>query len=206
MSHSMMAKTLTPPQLASYWRAATAAARNLGEPLEGYRKRVMREECGVDSVKALNRTGDFDKVMSRFAVDAGDYGAAGHFATADVRRLVVLIRICCAQVMQLMAAPEGSTAAADYLAGIVRQARLECGAVNGCFWLDCAPDSLLALFHMLDTHRRRLLRGKAEPSSIRCFMAFDPAVIYRPLSEGGVRIIYDAKYYTSYTRVKVNLQ
>lgn len=202
-----MANTsLTKPQLAAYWRAATAAARNLGEPLEDYRKRVMREECGADSVKELNRAGDFDKVMARFAVDAGDYAAAGHYATSDVRRRAVLVRICCAQIMQLKGEPEGSTAATDYLAGIVRQARFECGAVKGCFWLDCAPNSLMALFQILDTHRRRLLRGKAEASSIRCFMAFDPAVIYRPLSEGGVRIIYDANYYASYTRVKVNLQ
>lgn len=198
--------SLTKPQLAAYWRSAAAAAHNIGAALETYRKRVMREECGVDSVKALNRTGDFDKVMARFAADAGDYAAAGHYATADARRLAVLVRICCAQVMQLKGEPEGSTAAADYLAGIVRQARLECGAADGCFWLDCPPDSLLALFQMLDTHRRRLLRGMAQPSSLRRFIGFDPDIVYLPLPEGGVRITFDGQFYASCTRVKVNLQ
>ena len=199
-------ETLTKPQLAAYWRAAAAAAREIGEPLEAYRKRVMSEECGVSSVKALNRTGDFDKVMARFAADAGDYAAAGHFATSDARRLAVLVRICCAQVMQLKGEPEGSTAAADYLAGIARQAHLECGAADGSFWLDCPPDSLLALFLMLDTHRRRLLRRLAEPSSLRHFMGFNQDIVYKPLPEGGIRITYDGPFYASYTQVRINLQ
>lgn len=199
-------ETLTKPQLAAYWRSASAAAREVGEPVETYRKRVMREECGVDSVKALNRTGDFDKVMARFAVDAGDYAAAGHFATSDVRRLAVMVRICCAQVMQLKGEPEGSTATADYLAGIVRQAHLECDTTDGCFWLDCPPDSLLALFRMLDTHRRRLLSRLAEPSSLRHFTGFNRNIVYKPLPGGGIRITYDGQFYASYTRAKVNLQ
>ncbi len=197
--------SLTKPQLAAYWRSAAAAAREVGEALETYRKRVMREECAASSVKELNRTGDFDKVMARFAVDAGDYAAAGHYVTSDARRLAVLVRVCCAQVMQLMGEPEGSTAAADYLAGIVRQAHLPCGTADGCFWLDCPPDSLLSLFRMLDTHRRRLLRGMVEPSSLRRFMGFDPVVVYQPLTSG-CRIIYDGHFYASYTGIQVNLK
>jgi len=198
--------SLTKPQIAAYWRAASAAARNVGEPLDTYRKRVMREECGVESVKALNRTGDFDKVMARFAVDAGDYGAAGHFATADARRLVVLIRICCAQVMQLKGEPEGATAAAAYLAGIVRQARLDCGLADGCFWIDCPADSLLALFQMLDTHRRRLLRGIVNPDGLGGFLGFDPDIVYRPMPGGGVKLAYNGSFYASYAGVKIALK
>ena len=198
--------SLTKPQLAAYWRAAAAAAREVGEPLEAYRKRVMREECGACSVKELNRTGDFDKVMARFAVDAGDYGAAGHFATADARRLVVLIRICCAQVMQLKGEQEGSTTAAAYLAGIVRQARLDCGEADGCFWIDCPADSLLALFQMLDTHRRRQLRGLVNPDGLGRFMDFDPDIVYRPMPDGGIKLTYDGGFYASYTGVKVALK
>lgn len=197
--------SLTKPQLAAYWRAATAAARNVGEPVDNYRKRVMSEECGTSSVKALNRTSDFDKIMARFAVDAGDYEAAGRYATADARRLAVLVRICCAQVMQLKGEPEGSTASADYLAGIVRQAHLPCGTLDGCFWLDCPPDSIRALFRMLDTHRRRLLRGMVEPSTIRRFLGFDSDVVYQPLASG-CRITYDADFYASFKGIKVNLK
>ena len=120
--------SLTKPQLAAYWRAAAAAARNIGEPVDTYRKRVMSEECGVASVKALNRTADFDKVMLRFSVDAGDYGAAGKFATAGVERLSRLVCICAAQIMQLKGAPAGSTAAAEYLAGVIKQACIPCGS------------------------------------------------------------------------------
>lgn len=197
--------SLTKPQLSAYWRAASAAAREVGEPLDEYRKRVMSEECGVSSVKALNRTGDFDKVMARFAVDAGDYEAAGRYATADARRMAVLVSICCAQVMQLKGEPEGSTAAADYLAGIVRQAHLPCGTADGCFWLDCPPESLLALFRILDTHRRRLLRGMVEPSRLHRFMGFDPEAVYQPL-QSGCRIIYFSDFYASYKGVRVNLK
>lgn len=73
-------KTITKPQMAAYFRAANAAARALGEPLDTYRKRVMKEVCNVTSIKQLNRTGDFDAVMTRFAEDADDYQSACHFA------------------------------------------------------------------------------------------------------------------------------
>ena len=99
--------SLTKPQLAAYWRAATSAARNVGEPVDEYRKRVMSEECGVASVKALNRTGDFDKVMLRFSVDDGDYGAAGKFATAGAERLS---RLVCIYALCRMLKDVGNTA------------------------------------------------------------------------------------------------
>lgn len=197
--------SLTKPQLAAYWRAATAAARNVGEPLDAYRKRVMREECGVASVKALNRTGDFDKVMCRFAVDAGDYCGAERFATAGAGRLSAMIGICCAQIMQLKGEPAGSSAAADYLAGVVRQAQLPCGTSDAGQWIDCPEDGLLSLFRMLDTHRRRLLRQLADQSSIRRFMAFDHRVVYEPLSSG-VRLRYDVAAYADRLPLKVNLK
>lgn len=197
---------LTKPQLAAYWRAATAAAREVGEPLETYRKRVMREECGVESVKALSRTGDFDKVMLRFSVDAGDYGAAGKFATAGAGRMSRLVCICAAQIMQLKGAPSGSTAAAEYLAGVIRQARFPCGSDAVGFWLDCPADNLMALFHILDTHRRRLLRQLVSQSTVRRFFGFDDDLVYIPLPDGGIRLVYDAGHYASFSAVKVNLK
>lgn len=197
---------LTKPQLAAYWRAATAAAREVGEPLETYRKRVMREECGVESVKALSRTGDFDKVMLRFSVDAGDYGAAGKFATAGAERMSRLVCICAAQIMQLKGAPSGSTAAADYLAGVIRQARFPCGSDAAGFWLDCPADDLMALFHILDTHRRRLLRRLCDSSSIRRFLSFDPSVVYGLKPSGGISIVYDSKAYSDLNSIRLNVR
>ena len=198
--------SLTKPQLAAYWRSAAAAAREVGEELETYRKRVMSEECGVSSVKALNRTGDFDKVMLRFAVDAGDYGAAGKFATAGAERLSRLVCICAAQIMQLKGAPAGSTAAAEYLAGVIKQACIPCGSDVSGIWMDCPSDTLLALFHILDTHRRRLLRQLASPPSVRRFLGFDGDLVYVPIPSGGVRLVYDASYYASFGAIKINLK
>ena len=198
--------SLTKPQLAAYWRAATAAARNVGAPVDTYRKRVMSEECGVSSVKALNRTGDFDKVMLRFSVDAGDYGAAGKFATAGAERLSRLVCICAAQIMQLKGAPAGSTAAAEYLAGVIKQACIPCGSDVSGIWMDCPSDTLLALFHILDTHRRRLLRQLASPPSVRRFLGFDGDLVYVPIPSGGVRLVYDASYYDSYGGIRINLK
>lgn len=198
--------SLTKPQLAAYWRAAAAAARNIGEPVDTYRKRVMSEECGVASVKALNRTGDFDKVMLRFSVDAEDYGAAGKFATAGAERLSRLVCICAAQIMQLKGAPEGSTAAAEYLAGVIKQACIPCGSDVSGIWMDCPSDTLLALFHILDTHRRRLLRQLASPPSVRRFLGFDGDLVYVPIPSGGVRLVYDAAYYASFGAIKINLK
>ena len=198
--------SLTKPQLAAYWRAAAAAARNMGEPVDTYRKRVMREECCVESVKALNRTCDFDKVMLRFAVDSVDYAGAEKFATAGTGRLALLIGICFAQIMQLKGAPAGSTAAAEYLAGVISQARLSFGQADTGSWIDCPESDLHSLFRMLDTHRRRLLRDMVEPSTLRRFLGFDPDVIYQPLTQGGVRITYDYTYYQSFTPIKVNIK
>lgn len=200
--------SLTKPQLAAYWRAAAAAARNIGEHIDTYRKRVMSEECGVESVKALNRTGDFDKVMCRFAVDSGNYAGAEKFATAGSGRLAMLIAICAAQIMQLKGEPGGSSAAVDYIAGVLRQSRTvplaEAAPEPGRFQhihslhLDLPESSLLDAFRMLDTHRRRLLRSMADQNTIRRFIGFNPTVIYQPLNAGGVRLTYDGSFYQSF--------
>ena len=156
---------LTQPQIAAYFRAANAAARALGEPLDAYRKRVMKEVCNVTSIKQLNRTSDFDAVMTRFAEDADDYQSACHFAVGSGRRLAVLIGAVCEQVMQLKsleATATGATAtttpAEDYLRTILnRSGNLRSNQAGG-WWLDLSDTNLQAVFAMLDTHRRRLIR------------------------------------------------
>lgn len=197
-------KGLTKPQIAAYWRAASAAAREAGIPVDEYRKRVMREECGVTSVKQLNRTHDFDAVMRRFAEDVGDYAMASKYAVADVHRMSVLVRICCEQVLQLKGCPAGSTAARDYLAGVIGQAHIQCGTDphDPSYWLDISPDSLRAVFVMLDTHRRRLLRRLCVGSE--AFFGFDPSLTYR-LNDAGVTLVQHPGQYDSagYIQVKV---
>lgn len=208
-----MNKTLTPAQRSAFFRALQAASVELGhtmpEEREAYRKTVMREETGKTHLAQLSRTTDFDACMRRFAADAGDYETASRFGIADVARRAALVRICCAQVLQLKGCPAGTDEACDYLAGIVEQARIPCGRdlIDSSFWMDVAPDSLMVLFQILDTHRRRLIRGLLDTRTARSFLGFDPSVCYEPLPSGGVRFSYDAAAYADLsTSIRVNVR
>ena len=203
---------LTPAQRSAFFRALSAASIELGHDTpaarEAYRRAVMREETGKEHLAQLSRTKDFDACMRRFAADAGDYEAASRFAIADDARKAAILRICCAQVMQLKDCTAGTTEAADYLSGIVEQARVPCGRDihDSSFWMDCAPGSLLTLFQILDTHRRRLLRGILDPRSARTFIKFDPGIVYQPLPDGGLRIKHVPRAYSSLETVRVNVR
>ena len=205
--------TITGKQRLAFFRAHHAACVNLGLSTAGereeYRKRVMREETGKEHLAQLGRTDDFDKIMRRFAADAGDYETACRFAVGDDARKAAMVRICCAQVMQLKGAPAGSTDAMDYLSGIVEQARVPCGrdTLDSSFWMDVAPESLLTLFQILDTHRRRLLRGLLDGRTVRAFLGFDAHVRYELPSTGGVRMVYDCAAYADLsTSIRVNVR
>ena len=178
-------KTITKPQMAAYFRAANAAARALGEPLDTYRKRVMKEVCNVTSIKQLNRTGDFDAVMTRFAEDAADYQSACHYAVGSERRLAVLIAAVCEQVMQLKCletaetgANATTTPAEDYLRTILnRSGNLRSNQAGG-WWIDLSDTNLQAVFAMLDTHRRRLIRRLNHSTSSSVPLAFSMDIGY----------------------------
>ena len=206
-------KQLTARQRAAFWEAHRAACIELGfdtrEEREAYRRVVMREACGKMHLAELNRTHDFDRVMSRFAKDAGDWQMAEKFAVADEARQMMLVRICCAQLMQLKGAPAGSTAASDYLAGVVEQARIPCGrdVADSSFWMDCNPSHLKTLFQILDTHRRRLLRELLDGRTARAFLSFDPVAVYTPRPDGGLRVTYDAQAYADIaTSIRINMR
>ena len=194
---------LTAAQRAAFFRALRTACIELGhdtpEAREEYRKKVMREECGREHLAELSRTRDFDACMRRFAVDAGDYEAASRFSVADEARKATLIRICCAQVLQLKGCEAGTADAADYLSGIVEQARIPCGRdlSDSSFWLDCDPDGLTTLFQILDTYRRRLMRRLVTGEGVRPFLRFDPSVSYALRPGGGVSMAYGSFSYES---------
>jgi len=176
---------LTKPQIAAYFRAAGAAARALGEPLDAYRKRVMKDVCNATSIKQLNRTNDFDAVMTRFAEDAADYQSACHFAGGAGRRLAVLIGAVCEQVMQLKSLETTATGAIattapaeGYLRTILnRSGNLRSNQAGG-WWLDLSDTNLQAVFAMLDTHRRRLIRRLNNATSATVPLAFNMNVGY----------------------------
>lgn len=178
-------KTITKPQMAAYFRAASAAARALGEPLDTYRKRVMKEVCNATSIKQLNRTNDFDAVMTRFTEDGADYQAACHYAVGAERRLAVLIGAVCEQVMQLKsleATATGATAtttpAEDYLRTILNRSGSLRPNQDGGWWLDLTDSHLQAVFAMLDTHRRRLIRRLNQSTSSSVPLAFSMDIGY----------------------------
>ena len=206
----MSKQKITPRQRVTFFRAHHAACVNLGlylaEEREAYRKQVMLEEAGAHHLADLGRTGDFDKVMKRFASDAGDYETACRFSVGDEARKIALVRICCEQVMQLKGCVAGTREAILYLEGVVEQAQVPCGRdlIDASFWMDVAPDSLLILFQILDTHRRRLLRARLGDKSV--FLGFDPAVRYE-IQDDGVRLVYDpAAYSTPSTSIRVNVR
>ena len=203
---------LTPAQRSAFFRALQAASIELGhdtpEAREAYRKAVMHDECGKEHLAQLSRTKDFDACMRRFAADAGNFEEAARFALGDDARKAALVRICCAQVLQLKGCVMGTTEAADYLAGIVEQARVPCGrdVRDSSFWMDCAPANILTLFQILDTHRRRLLRGLLDGRSARAFLGFDPSIVYQPRPSGGLGITYDAHAYDTLTHVQIHIR
>ena len=183
---------MTPAQTRMFWLGLQSACRNLGytnaADREAYRKAVMAEETGKRHLRDLDRTHDFDRCMARFAEDSGDYMLASKFAVADTQRMAYMVGAVCSQVMQLKGCTDGTMAVRDYIAGIIGQSHIRCGGDprDAGYWLDMAPDSLVAIFAMLDTHRRRLLRRIAP--SAEAFMGFDPAVSYAPKDGGGVVI------------------
>lgn len=201
---------LTARQRACFWEAHKAACIELElstrDEREAYRKLVMREECGKAHVSELSRTADFDRVMARFAKDAGDYEAAAKFAVADEARQAALIRICLAQLMQLKGCPAGSADGAEYLAGIVEQARIPCGrdVRDSSFWLDCNPGHLVTLFRILDTHRRRMLRRLSSEAPL----GFDAGVVYalKPSGDGVVIAWQPAAYAELNQSIHVNVK
>ena len=196
---------ITPSQRSAFFRALSAACQNLGlntqDEREAYRKRVMKEEAGKDHLALLNRTTDFDRCMAHFAKDAGDWESASKFASGDAYRMAVMIRICCQQITQLKGLPDGSDAAKNYLRGILEQSRIACGtyANDSSFWMDISQDSLLTVFQILDTHRRRLLAGY---SSLDGLKGFDPQIVYEP-HNGGIRLTFNRRHYDTFNSIKV---
>lgn len=202
---------ITSKQRFAFFRALSAACQNLGlntqEERDTYRKQVMREECKKEHLALLNRTTDYDRCMSRFARDAGDWQTASKFASGDAYRLAVMIRICCQQIMQLKGLPDGSDATRNYLAGILEQSRIACGTHcdDSSFWMDVSQGSLLVVFQILDTHRRRILAGYAG-AGLEGFRGFDERMVYTVNPRGGVQIRFDKAYYDSYNSIRVNVQ
>lgn len=182
---------LTAPQTAMFWRNFSAACRALGlsgrAAQEEYRKRILREECGVASLKLVTRCAALDKLMMRLAIDAEDYALAARFEAGGERRLARLVESCATQVMQLSGRADSD--ALDYVLAIVRQAGYTIVQRDGLYWLDLGDGEIARLFMMLDTHRRRLLAAASWGGS----MAFRVDVSWRVLAGGRVMLVEAAE-------------
>lgn len=200
---------LTKAQISAFWKAFSSACQNLGlrghVETENYRKKVLVDETGKESIKALNRTKDFDAVMHRLSADAGNWEMAAKFAAGDEYRVAVMINIVCRQIMQLKGVPEGSDAAMNYLKGVLNQSKI-CTfekRSDSSFWMDISRDSALSVFAMLDIHRRRLLTGYVQ--SCETLKSFDPTIVYKP-HDGGLKLIFDKSAYADFNTLKVSVK
>ena len=168
-------RRLTPAQIKAFWRAfAAARAAVVPRDAETWRRKILFEETGKASLRELDRTGDFERVMHRLWSEAGDWEEAARFCTGDADRLGFLIKTCAAQIMQLAGRDESD--ARRYLEGVLAQSRIVHGTytASGEFWMDVPLASAAKVFQMLDTHRRRLLREAAPKMAA----AFSPKVRY----------------------------
>lgn len=167
-------KGLSRAQLAAFWRAVGAVARERGfsaAEKEEYRKQVILEETGKESLKDVGRTYEFERVLARVWADAGDFRKASWYTGGDEKRVLYNIKVCAAQIMQLKGG-WGTQGASEYVAGVLRQSGMcqdvHLKGVDVLF--DLPPLNALRVFQMLDTHRRRLLKElKAEGSRLLAF-------------------------------------
>ena len=148
------------------------------------------------SLRNIGKGRDFDKLMAELSRLAQSIEAAGHFATAQGRRMAYLIEAAARQVCELSRQlSAGSEAPIGYIMGILKQAKWHFALASrgGEWWLDLTADHEQKLFKMLDTHRRRLLRAlpleKVEEDGSKMRIAFDADATYRFLGGRLVRIL-----------------
>ncbi len=134
------------------------------------RRGVMFRACGRISLKDVNPTGDFDRLMYVVASLAGDYQAMAYWVNAGERRTAHLIGECARQIGELAGEPKGW----EYCRALFVQAGLPPA------WMDIPDGLLFATFEMLDAHRRRVLRRDFgwRGESLGKPLGFNPARIY----------------------------
>ena len=159
---------MTDKQRIAFFRLFTRACERQGVApgeREAWRHALIREVCGVGSLRAVGSGADCDRLMAAVARLAEDHGAAMRWGTAEGRRLAAMAEACARQCFEIaQAIPALAERCAPgpvaYLRGVMAQAgwRDALHAEDGEWWMDLDAVRLGKLFQMLDTHRRRLLR------------------------------------------------
>ena len=154
--------TITQLQRRALFLAIRPAAQEVGEEPEAYRRRILREELGVEHLADVSRGSGFDKLMSRIWQDRGDYARALDYETGSFSRLKHLIVKAAERIVS--ARPDWRGTAYDYIAGVMRQAgmipadtpRAWCDRLaTDSGWSDLTEPQLRRLLLMLQTHIRR---------------------------------------------------
>ena len=98
------------------------AAIEVGEDPETYRKRILREELGVEHLGEVSRNGGFDKLMSRIWADRGDYERALTYSNGSIVRLVHLIVAAAEKIVA--SSPDYGGTAYDYVVGVMARSKM----------------------------------------------------------------------------------
>ena len=159
---------MTDKQRIAFFKVFQRACARQGIPpdeREAWRHQIIREACGVPSLKAVDSGSAFDRLMAHVSRLAEDHGEAIRWGTAEGRRLARMAEAAARQCFEIAQAipalaEQWAPGAIPYLRGILAQAgwRDALHAEDGEWWLDLDLPRLHRLFQMLDTHRRRLLR------------------------------------------------
>lgn len=157
-------KPLTNCQRKTFFSLVRSAAAELGEEPETYRKRILREELGVEHMADVSRTDGFDKLMTRLWQDLGDYERASAYVGGSLIRLKHLIVAAAAEIVS----KAGKGTALDYIAGVMFRSGLiatkpskawaESLASEGT-WMAFSEREVRALLMMLNAHLARLRRA-----------------------------------------------
>jgi len=162
----MKKPTLTPLQRKAFFMGLRPAALEAGEDPEIYRKRILREELGVEHMSEVDRGSGFDKLMSRIWQDRGDYERASEYARGSFSRLKHLIVGAAQKIVERK--PDYHGSAFDYIVGTMFQAKMLDHEPNvfdserlarDANWMKFSEQQLKHLLMMLNAHLGRL-RGK----------------------------------------------
>ncbi|MBQ3098153.1 MAG: hypothetical protein IJC66_08350 [Kiritimatiellae bacterium] len=115
-------KTLTPLQRKALFMGIRPAAIEVGEDPEVYRKRILKEELGVEHLDEVSRNGGFDKLMSRIWADWGDYERALSYSKGSEVRLVHLIVDAAKKIVA--ASPDYDGNEYQYVVGTMAQSKM----------------------------------------------------------------------------------
>jgi len=145
---------ITAAQVAMFWRLYAAAEREGLPPSasraerEEFRHDLITKATGQPSLKEVDRTKGFERLMLEAATIAGDYEEASRWVNGSERRYAYMIGECARQIGEIANVEHGW----EYVRGVLKQAGLPAS------WEDIPETLLASTLKMVDTHRRRMLK------------------------------------------------